>query len=75
MSFTAGTTTGGLSAARITPRESPRELIGKEREILDNLKLALAQAGSLWGSWLFIHLEAIVLQENHKSNNYHRVRK
>ena len=32
----------------------------------NEFKLALAQAGSLGGSWLFIHLEAILLQDTHK---------
>jgi hypothetical protein len=36
----------------------------------DNFKLALAQAGSFWGSWLFPHLGAIMLQEHHKGNNF-----
>jgi hypothetical protein len=40
----------------------------------NEFKLALAQAGSLGGSWLF-HLEAILLQDTHKNNNYHRMRK
>jgi len=40
----------------------------------DEFKLALTQAGA-WGSWFFIHLEAILLQDTHKNNNYHRMRK
>ncbi len=75
VSFTVSTTTGGLSAARITPREGPRQLIVKEREMANEFKLALTQAGSLRGSWLFIHLGAILLQDSHKSNNDHRMRK
>ncbi len=41
----------------------------------NEFKLALTQAGSLGGSWLFINLEAILLQDTHKNNNYHRMRK
>jgi len=46
--FAARTATVGLSAARITVRQSSRELIGQPGQMIKNFKLPLAQARGLW---------------------------
>ena len=64
-----GTPAGGLSAARITPRQGSWKLVGRPGKMLNDFKLALAQARGVWRARLFPHLEAIVLQEQYTINH------
>jgi hypothetical protein len=52
MPFAVGTTTGGLTAARITPRQGSWKLVGRPGEMPNDCKLALAQARGPWRTWL-----------------------
>jgi hypothetical protein len=75
MAFSLGAMAAGMTAAGAAEGEGTREEVRRQREALQEFKLALAKTCGLRAARFVSYIVAIMLQEKRKSKAFLRMRK